>query len=47
MKHKTSKLTPERVWKLYSKGLGFNARIELDKEVETNENFFIGKGLPM
>lgn len=37
------KLTPEKVWKLYSKGLGFNARIQLDSEVETNENFFIGK----
>lgn len=41
--NKGHKLTPEKVWKLYSKGLGFNARIDLDHEVETNENFFIGK----
>ena len=43
MSMKEKKLSPERVWKLYSKGLGFNARLNLDKEVETNENFFIGK----
>lgn len=30
-------------WKEYEKGLGFNARINLNDTVETNENFFIGK----
>lgn len=42
-KRKSPKLTPERVWKRYSAGLAFNDRMGLDKEVETNENFFIGK----
>ena len=42
MSKKPMKLTPEKVWKRYSKGLDFNSRIHLDKEVETNENFFIG-----
>ena len=37
------RLTPERIWKLYRRGIGFNDRIRLDEEVETNENFFIGK----
>lgn len=43
MKKKDRKLAPETVWKRYSESLGFNARIGLDEEVETNENFFIGK----
>lgn len=37
------KLTPQKVWQRYSGALGFNARMDLDREVETNENFFIGK----
>lgn len=40
---KTQTLTPEKVWRRYHDGLNFNARLNLDKEVETNENFFIGK----
>lgn len=39
----SKKLTPQLVWKLYSKGRGYNDTIQLDDEVETNENFFIGK----
>ena len=37
------KLSPKKVFKAYSKGLEFNARLNLDEEVENNENFFIGK----
>lgn len=43
MKRKAIKLTPDEVFKKYHEGLGFNARINLDKEVEDNENFFVGK----
>lgn len=39
---KKAKLTPDKVWARYQSGLGFNNRIQLDAEVETNENFFIG-----
>lgn len=35
--------TAEEIWRKYQKGLGFNARLGLDEEVENNENFFIGK----
>lgn len=31
------------VWKKFQKGLDFNNRIELRSNVETNENFYIGK----
>ena len=40
---KKDKLTPQSVWKRYNQGIGFNNSIDLDEEVETNENFFIGK----
>lgn len=36
-------ITPTRVWKLYEEGLGFNASINLNETVRSNENFFIGK----
>lgn len=38
-----SKLDPDQVWKLYQKGVEFNAGINLDETVRVNENFFIGK----
>lgn len=37
------KLEPDQVWKLYEKGVEFNAGINLDETVRVNENFFIGK----
>lgn len=40
---KKEKLTPQIVWQRYHDGIGFNSRIDLDDEVETNENFFLGK----
>lgn len=40
---KKANLTPEKVWTRYQSGLSFNSRMQLDAEVETNENFFIGK----
>lgn len=40
---KKQKLTPQIVWQRYHDGIGFNTRIDLDDEVETNENFFLGK----
>ena len=36
-------LSPGYIWKLYQKGLDFNASINLDETVRVNENFFIGK----
>lgn len=36
-------LSPGYIWKLYKKGLDFNASINLDETVRVNENFFIGK----
>ena len=33
--------------KEYAAGVNFNSGIDLYDCVETNENFFIGKGLPM
>ena len=38
-----SKLSPQFVWGLYTKGMAFNNSLNLDEEVSTNENFFIGK----
>lgn len=43
MKGKNTKLTPHEIFRKYSDGLGFNARINLDHEVENNENFFVGE----
>ena len=40
---KDEKLTPQIVWGRYNSGINFNTSIDLDEEVETNENFFIGK----
>lgn len=40
-------MTPQRVSKEYEAGLEFNQGIDLYDCVKTNENFFIGKGLPM
>ena len=36
-------LSPGYIWKLYKKGLDFNASINLDETVRVNENFFVGK----
>lgn len=36
-------LSPRYIWKLYKKGLDFNASINLDETVRVNENFFVGK----
>lgn len=40
-------MAPEQVAKEYAAGVNFNSGIGLYDCVETNENFFIGKGLPM
>lgn len=40
-------ITPEIVQNEYNRGLQFNNGIELYDCVEVNENFFIGKRLPM
>lgn len=37
------KITAEKIWKLYDKGLKFNSAIDLTDCVKANENFFIGK----
>ena len=37
------KITAEKIWKLYDKGLKFNGAIDLADCVKANENFFIGK----
>src|SRR5574344_605127 len=37
------KITSEKIWKLYDKGLKFNGAIDLTDCVKANENFFIGK----
>jgi len=37
-----SELT-EKIYKEYQKGLEFNDKLKLAKNVENNENFFIGK----
>ena len=34
-------------YKLYQKALQFNTSIRLNETVNVNENFYIGKGLPM
>lgn len=36
-------LSPGYIWKLYKKGLDFNASINLDETVRVNELFFVGK----
>lgn len=36
-------LSYQNVWKLYQRGLDFNASINLEETVQVNENFFIGK----
>jgi hypothetical protein len=33
----------QSAWKLYDRGLSYNAQLNLDDTVQTNENFFIGK----
>lgn len=40
-------MTPQKVSLEYEAGLKFNNGIELYDSVNTNENFFIGKALPM
>lgn len=40
-------MSPERVAREYEAGVRFNTGINLYDTVETNENFFIGKSLPM
>ena len=37
------KITAEKIWKLYDKGLKFNSAIDLADCVKANENFCIGK----
>ena len=37
------KITAEKIWKLYDKGLKFNNAIDLADCVKANENMFIGK----
>jgi hypothetical protein len=37
------KITAEKIWKLYDKGLKFNGAIDLTDCVKANENMFIGK----
>ena len=37
------KITAEKIWKLYDKGLKFNGAIDLTDCVKANENFCIGK----
>jgi len=37
-----TKITSEKMWKLYEKGLKFNSAIDLADCVKANENFFIG-----
>lgn len=39
----SKRLDHETIWKKYQKGLDFNNRIDLRANVETNENFYIGK----
>lgn len=33
----------EKIWKQYEKGLDFNNKLRLAKNVQNNENFFIGR----
>lgn len=40
-------ITYQRVAQEYEAGLKFNQGIDLYDCVKTNENFFIGEGLPM
>lgn len=44
---KKQEISPQSVSREYEAGLSFNNGIELYDCVQTNENFFIGKGLPM
>lgn len=44
---KDKKISPEHVSREYEAGIRFNTGINLYDTVETNENFFIGKSLPM
>ena len=37
----------ESAWKLYEDSESFNTAINLADTVKVNENFYIGKGLPM
>lgn len=37
----------EAVYQRYQKSVSFNQQIDLYDTVENNENFFIGKSLPM
>lgn len=46
-KTKKKKLSPEKVWKRHSAAVDFNTGINLYDNVQVNENFYIGKGLPM
>ena len=38
-----TELNPTLIWKRYGKGRQFNDSLDLDAEVKTNEDFFIGK----
>ena len=40
-------ITPQRVAEEYDAAIKFNNGIDLYECVQTNENFFIGKSLPM
>lgn len=41
------KISPAIAWNFYQSGLNFNNQINLDATVKSNENFYIGKRLPM
>lgn len=40
-------LNPDIVWKKHTAAVDFNIGINLYDNVQVNENFYIGKGLPM
>ena len=44
---KNKKPTAEAVWKKYNRGVEFKQQLGLYDTVQENENFFIGKRLPM
>ena len=40
-------LSPDIVWKRHTAAVDFNIGINLYDNVQVNENFYIGKSLPM
>ena len=43
---KSNEALNEKIYKQFQKGLDFNDRIDLCDNVETSENFFIGRQPP-